>query len=193
MSTAVDQLPTLDQALARGLAWLYTDRHRPGSMVYHLGDSLTCQQNRTLRFCPGRTSERAGAVIILEVTRPQVRAHRARSSNRDLLHVPLAPDEMDRLEVLLHRHGYRVAQRWNGFPATSGSLELSRPVSSSMYAARARYSAGCQVHPARSVFCSCAAWRHAYDKLIPLKPEGAPSSWTTSTGAPSAVPCASRS
>lgn len=177
MTITVGQLPTLEQALVRGLAWMYTDHHRPGSMVFHLGDALSCQQNRTLRFCPGRTSERGGAVVILDVTRPQVRANRTGSSNRDLLHVPLAPDEMDRLEVLLHRHGYGVARRWNGFPGTSGSLELSRPISSSMYAARARYHAGCLVHPDRSVFCSCAAWRGAYDKLIPLKPQGDPSTW----------------
>ena len=171
--------PTLAQALERGLAWLYTDAHPAGSQVFHLGASLACRHNRTLSFVPGRSHERGGAVIVLEVTRPVRRT----GSRPYPSMVPLAPDELDRLERLLAQRGYSVTHRWNGFPATTGSLELAQPISSAMYAARTRYSQGCPLHPARSVFCSCPQWRAAYDLLIPLKPKGHPSTWTPSTTA----------
>ncbi|HEY9015591.1 MAG TPA: hypothetical protein VIM84_11075 [Gemmatimonadales bacterium] len=158
-------LPPLPEVLDRGLAWLFTTEHPAGAMVFHLGSALRCRDNRTLSFCPGGGHNGVQAVVGIDVTSPTRRRHPRWG---EVTHTPLAPDELDRLSLLLAERGYQEADRWNGFPATSGSIALAQPLHPSMQAALDRYRAGCAAHGG-SVFCGCAQFQAGYDLLTPLR------------------------
>lgn len=154
--------PTLEEGLERGLAWLFTTEHPEGATVSHLGASLLCDGNRRLGFCPAGSQGRP--TITLEVAHPQPRRTPRWG---EVSHVPLAPDELDRLSALLAARGYEEDHRWNGFPATTGSVAVAQELHPSMRAALERYRAGCRVHHG-SVFCGCATWAAGYGRLAAL-------------------------
>lgn len=153
----------MDEALDRGLAWLFTTDHPEGSMVFHLGDTLRVMHNRILGFMPSTHGKDGTPVVTLDV---QTTQPRGRSST--VPHTPLAPDELHRLAGMLADRGHEVVSQWNGFPHTTGSLALATPLHPSMRAALDRYRAGCPAHDG-TVFCSCPLWREGYKRLVPLR------------------------
>jgi hypothetical protein len=160
-----DGLPMAD-ALDRGLAWLFDTEQKPGAVVSHHGDSLRVRDNRRLTFVPRGSADNNAPVIVLEVAAPH---RRKTSGQRPLAQWGLAPDELDRLAELLEGRGHPVTSRWNGFPATSGSVALGNSrLHPSMRAAIENYHLGCALHYG-TVFCNCALWREGFARLTPLR------------------------
>lgn len=160
-----DGLP-MDEALDRGLAWLFTTEQKPGAVLSHHGDSLKVRDNRRLTFVPQGSKDNNAPVIVLGVAA----AHRRKTTReRPLAQWGLAPDEIDRLAALLAERGHEVTSRWNGFPASSGSVALGNSrLHPSMRAAIESYRLGCALHYG-TVFCNCGLWREGFARLEPLR------------------------
>lgn len=159
-----DGLP-MGEALDRGLAWLLETVQPEGATVSHHGDSLKVRDNRRLSFVPAGSAHNNVPVIVLDVASPR---YRDKARHDEPMCVPLAPDELDRLEALLANRGHRVLGRWNGFPGTSGSLALDARLHPTMQAALDSYRAGCPAHGG-SVFCNCGLRREGFARLVPLR------------------------
>lgn len=165
---ASDGLP-MGEALDRGLTWLLRTEHKQGAIVSHHGDSLRVRDNRRLRFVPRGSVNNGCPVIVLEVAAP----HRRKATrDRPLAQWGLAPQEIDNLVALLAERGHEVTSRWNGFPATSGSVALGGTrLHPTMAAAIDNYHLGCAMHYG-TVFCNCPHWREGFARLTGLRAKG---------------------
>ncbi|MFC9736214.1 hypothetical protein ACFWG5_34315 [Streptomyces hydrogenans] len=155
----------LADALTVGLQWLYETEQPADAWMQHHGQWIRATGNRHLTVTP------AGAenlpVIALNVTRPTWTKH----PDGDMYPGnPLAPNELARLADRIRWRGYAVRATWNGFPAHTGSIGLAQAAHPSQVAAVDRYRAGCQEHPARSVFCECDAWRAGFRRAVLPRP-----------------------
>jgi hypothetical protein len=156
----------LEEALDRGLDWLLRTEHKEGAVVSHHGDSLTCRDNRRLKFIPHGSATGRAPVIVLEVSVPR---RRQATHEQPLDQWGLAPGEIYHLVKLLQDRGHDVTSTWNGFPATSGSVALGNTrLHPTMEAAINAYHQGCAMHQG-TVFCNCAHWREGFDRLTPLR------------------------
>jgi hypothetical protein len=160
-----DGLP-FEEALDRGLAWLFRTEHKQGAIVSHHGDSLKVRDNRRLTFVPQGSVDNRAPVVVLDVAAPR---RRKTTHDRPLGQWGLAPQEIDVLVELLADRGYPVTSRWNGFPASSGSVALGEArLHPTMLAAIEGYHAGCAMHYG-SVFCNCPHWREGFSRLTGLR------------------------
>ncbi|MFH8581692.1 hypothetical protein [Streptomyces zaomyceticus] len=155
-----DHLP-LAEALTAGLHWLYETEQPDDAWMQHHGEQIPVIGNRFLAFVP--TSDGGLPVVVIGVVKPKWKE----GPRGDMVPTnPLTPIELPRLAAELEQRGYAVRSTWNGFPGATGSVGLARPAHPSQVAAVKRYRAGCQEHPARSVFCECASWRAGFERAI---------------------------
>ncbi|MET9728466.1 hypothetical protein [Streptomyces zaomyceticus] len=155
-----DLIP-LSAALTAGLRWLYETEQPSDAWMNHHGEQIPVLGNRFLAFVP--TSVGGLPVIVIGVVKPT----RKEGPRGDMVPTnPLTPIELPCLAAELERRGYAVRSTWNGFPGPTGSVGLARPAHPSQVAAVDRYRAGCQEHPARSVFCECDAWRAGFVRAV---------------------------
>lgn len=171
--------------LADGLAWLFDTVQPDGAVISPNGIAMRATDGRTYGFFQGPTLLTSGLmkgqaagrsgpgggnfpVVCVEVTDKQY--DRDEETNAGPAN-PLRPDELDSLAEYLTAHGYPVAGMWNGHPAHSGSIALDKPHHPTLQAAFRLYRGGCPNHPAKSVFCTCKAWRAGLDRAV--RPEGA--------------------
>ncbi|MGW5003301.1 hypothetical protein ACWEP8_37235 [Streptomyces hydrogenans] len=158
-------LLTLDDALTAGLRWLYDTEQPDNAWMQHHSQQIHAAGNRFLAFAP--TSNVALPIVVIGVTKP---TWKDGPHGPTVPANPLTPTELPYLAAELERNGYAVRSTWNGFPGHTGSVGLVRPAHLSQVAAVDRYRAGCQEHPARSVFCECDAWRAGFDRAAPPRP-----------------------
>ncbi|MHA4776037.1 hypothetical protein L1085_016195 [Streptomyces sp. MSC1_001] len=155
-----DRIP-ISAALTAGLHWLYETEQPDDAWMQHHGQQIRITGNRYLTFTP--TGADNLPVIAINVSRPKwtkdPRGYLVPGN-------PIAPDELPRLAAELEHRGFTVRSTWNGFPADTGSVGLARPAHPSQVAAVERYRAGCQAHPARSVFCECDAWHAGFVRAV---------------------------
>lgn len=163
-----DGLP-LEEALDRGLAWLFRTEQKEGAVISHHGDSLKVRDNRRLSFVPAGSADGRAPVVVLSVAAP----HRRKATHdRPLSHWGLAPHEIWNLVKLLNERGHDVTSTWNGFPADTGSVALGNDrLHPTMAAALANYHAGCAQHYG-SVFCNCPLFREGFARATPLRARG---------------------
>lgn len=160
-----DGLP-FEEALDRGLDWLFRTEQKEGAVLSHHGDSLKVRDNRRLSFVPAGSVDGRAPVIVLSVAAPR---RRESTHDRPLSHWGLAPQEIYNLVGLLNARGHDVTSTWNGFPADTGSVALGNDkLHPTMAAALENYRLGCPVHYG-SVFCNCAHRREGYDRLTGLR------------------------
>lgn len=154
-------LLALGDALTVGLRWLYDIEQPADAWMHHHSQQIPIAGNRFLAFAP--TSTVALPIVVIGVTKP---AWKEGPRGDMVPGNPLTPAELPGLAAELERRGYAVRSTWNGFPGPTGSVGLTRPAHPSQVAAVDRYRAGCQEHPARSVFCECDAWRAGFDRAV---------------------------
>lgn len=155
-----DRLP-LAEALTAGLHWLYETEQPADAWMDHHGQQIPVTDNRFLAFVP--TAVSGLPVIVIGVVKPTWKE----GPCGDMVPTnPLTPIELPRLAAELEQRGYAVRSTWNGFPGATGSVGLARHGHLSQIAAVKRYRAGCQEHPARSVFCECESWRAGFERAI---------------------------
>lgn len=151
--------------LAAGLRWLYETEQPDGAMVFHLGTVLgDSDGSRTYGFVPDGIGR---PVVVVKVARQEWKDE---GSDRVLAN-PIGVDELIEVAAELSKLGAKVVHTWNGHPSPTGSLALDQLAHPSLLAAVEKYSAGCPVHPQRSVFCDCG-WKQAYDLAVMPAREG---------------------
>lgn len=170
---ASDGLP-LEEALDRGLEWLFRTEHLEGAIVSHHGDALKVRDNRRLSFVPRGSADNRAPVIVLSVAAPR---RRQPTHDRPLAQYGLAPHEIWNLVKLLQDRGHDVTSTWNGFPSDSGSVALGNDrLHPTMARAIENYHLGCAMHHG-SVFCNCPHWREGFTRLTPLVPRDKVLTW----------------
>jgi hypothetical protein len=143
--------PNLSAILDTGLRWLYETVQPDDAHQQHHGITIGLPAtNRLYGFCPDGAEHLP--VVVVNVAKPELRPN-------DLPANPLEPGELFDLAQELETRGFTVRTTWNGHPAITGSVSLVRPAHPTLVAAVQRYHRGCVVHPERSVFCDCEAWR----------------------------------
>jgi hypothetical protein len=153
-----DQPTTLAAVLDTGLRWLYETVQPDDAHQQHHGITIGLPAaNRIYGFCP--TGAENLPVVVVNVAKPELRPY-------ELPLNPVRQDELPALAVELERRGFKVRVTWNGHPAITGSVGLARPAHPSLVAAVQRYHRGCTVHPERSVFCDCEAWRAEGARIV---------------------------
>ena len=158
--------PSLDSVLTTGLNWLYDTVQPDDAHTSHHGIVLgLLAANRIYGFCP--TGAKNLPVVVVDVAKPEHRDYLPPAN-------PLAPDELSDLAQELERRGFTVRTTWNGHPGITGSVGLTRPAHPTLVAAVQRYHRGCTVHPKRSVFCDCEAWRAGFARVVRPVVEPAP-------------------
>lgn len=158
--------------LTAGLHWLYETTQPDDARAQHHGEQFAVDNNRTYRFVP--VGARNLPVIVVSVARVEwadVDPITREPGN------PLAVGELETLADELRRRGFDSYGTWNGHPAVTGSVGLTRPAHPGQVAAVERYRRGCPDHPARSVFCDCEAWRAGFRRVV--RPAVKPTATTT--------------
>lgn len=151
-------MTSLAAILDTGLHWLYDTVQPDDAHQQHHGITISHPEgNRLYGFCP--TGADNLPVVVVNVARPELRPN-------DLPANPLRPDELFDLAIELEARGYTVRTTWNGHPAITGSVGLIRAAHPTLIAAVQRYHRGCTVHPQRSVFCDCEAWRAEGRRIV---------------------------
>lgn len=171
---------TLAHILDAGLGWLYDTVQPDDAHASHHGIVLHLPEaSRWYGFCPG--GARHLPVVTVNVIKPDWIDN---GFNRPMtLANPLASDELPVLAEELRRRGFESFGIWNGHPGATGSVGLARPAHPSLAAAVQRYHRGCVVHPKRSVFCECEAWRAGFARVVRPAPRPAvPSAAADQTG-----------
>jgi hypothetical protein len=161
-------MTTLSTALDTGLNWLYETAQPDDAHQQHHGIVLHLPEaNRWYGFCP--TGANNLPVVSVDVIKVE---HKLDGDGDYIPANPLKPDELAALATELEQRGYTVASTWNGHPGVTGSCGLRRPAHPTLVAAVDRYRRGCVVHPERSVFCNCEAWRAESNRIVrpPLPP-----------------------
>lgn len=144
-------MTSLATILDTGLNWLYDTVQPDDAHQQHHGITIGLPEaNRLYGFCPDGAEHLP--VVVVDVAKPELRPYELPAN-------PLAPDELSDLAAELERRGFKVRTTWNGHPAITGSVGLAREAHPTLVAAVQRYHRGCVVHPERSVFCDCEAWR----------------------------------
>jgi hypothetical protein len=146
--------------LRSGLRWLYDTEQPPTAIAQHHGERLLSVGNRSIKFVPCGWGGRV--VIVLDVANVEYGGNYEPPCN------PLAHRELDNFKALLAEMGPTVAHAWNGHPAITGSVALSRPAHPTLIAAVDRYYAGCPDH-GRSVFCGCGWFSRGNTTLTRLR------------------------
>lgn len=150
--------PTLKAVLDTGLSWLYETIQPDDAHQQHHGITISHPEaNRYYGFCPDGFEHRP--VVSVNVAKPEFQDYGPPAN-------PLRPDELFDLATELERRGYTVRTTWNGHPAITGSVGLVRDAHPTLVAAVQRYHRGCTVHPERSVFCDCEAWRAEGARIV---------------------------
>ncbi|MFE2712279.1 hypothetical protein ACFXKI_09880 [Streptomyces mirabilis] len=153
----------LDEILDTGLGWLYDTVQPDDAHQHHLGIVFHLPEaNRWYGFVPeGARSLPVVSVDVLTVEWID--------NGPNGLGTPGNPLELGELDVLaagLRRRGVESSGTWNGHPGATGSVGLVRPAHPTLVAAVDRYRRGCVVHPERSVFCDCEAWRAEGARIV---------------------------
>lgn len=158
----MNEQTTLDAVLGRGLHWLYETEQPDNAWQYH-GLLLPVPAiNRLYSFIPA--NDWKSPVVAVDVAKIEW----IDNGPNDLKTPanPLEHGELDVLAAKLRNRGVEVTSTWNGHPQTTGSVALAGPAHPSLVAAVDRYRAGCLVHPERSVFCDCDAWRGGFSRIV---------------------------
>ncbi|MFE7106597.1 hypothetical protein ACFU98_35155 [Streptomyces sp. NPDC057575] len=159
----------LDTFLTAGLRWLYETGQPDNAWQGHHGLLLRAPAaNRLYSFIPANDWKRP--VVAVDVAKIEWIDNGPNELKTPAN--PLAAGELESLAAELRSLGYEFTATWNGYPQTTGSVGLARPAHPSLLAAVDRYHAGCLVHPKRSVFCDCDAWREGFTRII--RPELTP-------------------
>ncbi|MEV6841068.1 hypothetical protein AB0N17_42445 [Streptomyces sp. NPDC051133] len=155
-------MTTLDDILTAGLDWLYATEQPDNSHQQHHGITLGHPAaNRWYGFCP--TGARNLPVVSVDVSKVECKL----DNDGDRVPAnPLDPGELETLADELRRRGFDVDSTWNGHPGVTGSVGLARTAHPTLLAAVDRYHRGCLVHPQRSVFCDCEAWRAEAARIV---------------------------
>ncbi len=149
---------TLADILDTGLNWLYDTVQPDNAHQQHHGITIGLPAaNRYYGFCPDGAEHLP--VVIVNVAHPEYRDNLPPAN-------PLEPGELFDLATELEARGYTVRTTWNGHPAITGSVSLVQPAHPTLVAAVQRYHRGCVVHPERSVFCDCEAWRAEGARIV---------------------------
>jgi hypothetical protein len=156
-------MTTLAAILDTGLNWLYDTVQPDNAHQQHHGITLGLPEaNRWYGFCPD--GARHLPVVSVNVGKPEWIDN---GFNRPMtLANPIDADELPRLAEELRRRGFEPHDTWNGHPGDTGSVGLVRPAHPTLVAAVQRYHRGCTVHPQRSVFCDCEAWRAEGARIV---------------------------
>lgn len=156
-------MTTLAAVLDTGLGWLFDTVQPDDAHTDHHGIVLGLPEaNRRYGFCPA--GYRSRTVVIVDVAKVEWI-----DNGPNQLQTPANPLESGELEALadeLRRRGLNVHTTWNGHPGVTGSVGLDRTPHPTLAAAVDRYRRGCTVHPERSVFCDCEAWRAEGARII---------------------------
>jgi hypothetical protein len=145
-----------------GLGWLFDTVQPDDAHQQHHGITLGLpDMNRLYGFCPAGYANLP--VVSVNVAKVE---YQPGSNGYDVPANPLELAELEALAAELEQRGYVVASTWNGHPAVTGSVGLAQRAHPSLVAAVDRYRRGCTVHPERSVFCDCEAWRAEGARVI---------------------------
>ncbi|MEU8829399.1 hypothetical protein [Streptomyces sp900116325] len=151
-----------DTVLTAGLSWLY-GTEQPDNAWQHHGLLLPVPAtNRLYSFIPA--NDWKCPVVAVDVAKIEWIDNGPNELKTPAN--PLEPGELEALAAELRTLGFKVTSAWNGHPQTTGSVGLARPAHPSLVAAVDRYRAGCLVHPGRSVFCDCDAWREGFSRIV---------------------------
>jgi hypothetical protein len=157
-------LDMLRPTLAAGLCWLYDTEQPSDATIQHHGAGLPSVANRRLRFCP--QGWEGHPVVVIDVAHVEWDGPYLPAKN------PLAAGELDAVATLIAETASPVVGIWNGHPAITGSVALSRPAHPTLVGAVNRYRAGCPEHS--TVFCTsegCTWYRAGHAKIIhPISP-----------------------
>lgn len=162
MTVTTDQTRTLTTILDAGLRWLYETEQPDDAHQQHHGIGIGHPEaNRWYGFCP--TGARNLPVVSVNVSKVE---YKLDSHGDPVPANPLEPGELDALADELRRRGFNVDDTWNGHPGVTGSVGLAWSAHPTLVAAVDRYRRGCIVHPQRSVFCDCEAWRAEGARIV---------------------------
>lgn len=154
---------TLAAVLDAGLHWLYDTVQPDDAHQQHHGIALhSPETNRWYGFCPSGVRH----VPVVHVNVLEVEWIDNGPNDLEAPANPLGPHELDALAEELRRRGFESFEAWNGHPGITGSVGLVRPAHPTLVAAVQRYHGGCVVHPERSVFCDCEAWRAEGARIV---------------------------
>lgn len=163
--------PELAAILDAGLTWLYDTEQPDTAHQQHHGITLSLPaSNRVYGFCPDGWQRLP--VVSVDVGKVE---HKLDADGDSIPANPLESLELDSLVVELARRGFEASSTWNGHPGVTGSVGLVRAAHPTLTAAVERYRRGCTVHPERSVFCDCEAWRDEGARIIRPAVQTAPS------------------
>jgi hypothetical protein len=147
--------------LTAGLRWLFETSQPDDAHAQHHGERLAADNNRSYRFIPVGAGDLP--VIVVDVAKIEWTT----DGRGDMVPAnPIEADELERLAAELERRGYPVRDTWNGHPSITGSVGLRTPAHPGQVAAVGRYHRGCTVHPGRTVFCDCEAWRAGFTRVV---------------------------
>lgn len=155
-------MTSLESILGTGLQWLYDTVQPDDAHQQHHGITLGLPSaNRVYGFCPAGWSNLP--VVSVDVAKVE---HKVDSDGDWVPANPLEPDELEALATELKLRGFETSHTWNGHPGVTGSCGLRRLAHPSLVSAVDRYRRGCVVHPQRSVFCDCEAWRAEGARIV---------------------------
>jgi hypothetical protein len=155
---------TFDTVLTAGLRWLYETEQPDNAWQGHHG--LLLRAPATNRLYSFITSDYRRRLPMVAVDVARIEWIDNGPNELKTPANPLVAGELEALAAELRILGFEVSSTWNGHPQTTGSVGLVRPAHPSLLAAVDRYRAGCLVHPKRSVFCDCDAWREGFTRII---------------------------
>ncbi|MDX3358046.1 hypothetical protein PV703_33125, partial [Streptomyces sp. ME01-24h] len=160
MTTPTTDLKTV---LDTGLHWLYETEQPGNAHQQHHGIVLGLpEENRRYGFCP--VGARRLPVVSVNVARVDWIDNGPNDAKTP--GNPLGPGELEALAAELEQRGFPIDDTWNGHPGITGSVGIGRPAHPTLVAAVDRYLAGCLLHPRRSVFCDCEAWRSEAARIV---------------------------